>query len=43
MNVLITRVLMIFFSRNAPIDVTPEGGGSGNPREFDCDVCPQYP
>ena len=28
---------------NAPINVKPEGGGggSGNPREFDCDVCPQ--
>ena len=27
---------------NAPINVKPEGGGgSGNPREFDCGVYPQ--
>ena len=25
----------------APISVKPEGGGSGNPREFDCGVYPQ--
>ena len=31
----------VSFTAYAPINVKPEGGGSGNPQEFDCGVYPQ--
>ena len=33
--------MTLFKKNNGPINVKPEGGGSGNPREFDRDAYPQ--